>query len=152
MPIKDVFKVSRKTFINPSAWIGYKSLSNGTKAIWGVIKDTITPDKPQRQETFEQAMQRFKLTETDIQKQSKDYFFYSISFVLLAAFSFMASFYFLFIHKTFAGLLLGFAVTALFLAQAFRFNFWHFQIKHRKLGCTFDEWRHGRTIDRKESK
>ena len=40
--------------------------------------------------------------------------------------------------------LLAIAVSILSLSQAFRYHFWYFQIKHRKLGCTFEEWREGK--------
>lgn len=32
------------------------------------------------------------------------------------------------------------AVTALFLAQAFKFHFWLFQLQQGRLGCTWKEW------------
>jgi intracellular multiplication protein IcmV len=149
MALKDVVKLNRKTFVNPRGWLGYDLLKTQTLMLWDILKNAFTPAKPTRSETFEQAMQRLKLTEADVQESKESYFSYAIGFVILACVSLAASFYYLIQHGTFAGFLLGIATTGLFLAQAFRFHFWYFQIKHKKLGCTFDEWRKGRTNEEK---
>lgn len=145
MALKDILKVNRKTFFNPSAWIGVNELKTSTTIIWGIVKDLITPAKPERVETFEEAMHRLHLTEKDLRKQGQIYFLYALLFVGLAVSSLVIGFYFLFHHKTIAGWLLTICVSALFGVQAFRFHFWYFQIKHRKLGCTFEEWISGKT-------
>jgi intracellular multiplication protein IcmV len=147
MPVKDVFKVSRKTFFNPRAWLGYDELKNQTKTIWDTLRALFTSSKPQRQETFEQAMQRLQLSEKDIKEKQATYLNYAIAFIILAVCSFLSSFYYLIHHHTFSGMILGFAVTTLFATQAFRFHFWYFQIKHRKLGCTYKEWRQGKPFE-----
>lgn len=143
MAIKDVFKISFKTFINPLAWIGAKELKTYNKIIGGVLKNAFTPAKAERIEEFNQAMQRQNITEEDLKKIDRQYLINTAIFIGLAICSFLASFFYLFYHKTFSGMVLCLATTILFLSQAFRFHFWHFQIKHRKLGCTFKEWWQG---------
>jgi intracellular multiplication protein IcmV len=150
MAIKDVFKVNRKTFFNPRGWIGYDELANQTQNIWDILKNLIAPAKPQRKESFTEAMQRLNLTEADLKEKSQTFINYTIGFILLGFCSFIFSFYYLLHHHTIAGFLIGLAVTILFATQAFRFHFWHFQIKHRKLGCTFAEWRNGKPFEPKE--
>lgn len=143
MSVKDVLKVSRKTYINPSAWFGYNEFKRNGKYVWGVLRNLfVVPESESIQtETFEQALTRHHLTETNVKEIQKDYFFYAGIFLLLSFFSCVAGFYFLFVAHSFADLLLGLAVSALFASQAFRYHFWYFQIKQRKLGCTFQEWR-----------
>lgn len=141
MALKDVVKVDRKTFFNPRAWFGYDSLKEETRTIWDYIKDLVIPPKPTREETFEQAMERMQVTDSDLQTMSKNYFRAAMMFLALAAGMFIYAFFLLIHYIALGGFALGIAVCALFLAQAFRFHFWYFQIKQRKLGCTFAEWR-----------
>lgn len=149
--LKNVFKITRKTFFNPSAWIGLNGLVDQFRTTWSVIKNLFTIRKPERQETFEQAMQRFNLTEQDVVQIKSRYLYYSLLFLSLAGVVFLYAFYLLILKDTFAGWMLGMAVSTLLLANAFRYNFWFFQIKHKKLGCTFDEWWRGKPFDQGES-
>ena len=144
MALKDVFKVSRKTFFYPTAWLGYNELKRETKTTWDIIKDVTTPPEPTRKETFAQAMQRLKLTDADVENTAHQYTIYTWLFLFLGAGTFAASFFYLFYHGTFFGWILGLSTAALFFVQAFRFDFWLFQIRHRKLGCTFEEWKRGK--------
>lgn len=151
MAVKDIFKITRKTFFNPLGWLGYSELKNYNRIIWSNLKELATPAKPGRTESFEEAMQRLNVTETDIQKTSENYLFYAIIFVGIAALAFAVGFILLIRYHTFSGFILAIACTAILLAFAFRFHFWHFQIKQRKLGCTFDEWWKG-AVTSKEDK
>lgn len=144
MAVKDIFKISWRTFFNPSAWIGINELKGYTQIYKEVIKNTFEKPKPRHRESFTQAVKRQGLTEKYLKTIEKQYFITCIVFLVLAGLTFVASFVYLIHHKTFAGWLLGLSVTALLLTQYFRYSFWHFQIKHRKLGCTFAEWRSGK--------
>ena len=141
MAVRDVLKVSRKTFFNPSAWLGLDLLKDQSRFIWATVKDLFIPPTPEFEETFEEAMVRLELSEDDIKTALTNYRYYTWLFVVLGLFTFAYSFYLLFRHATFLGWLLGLAVSALFFSQAFRFDFWAFQIKRRKLGATFVEWK-----------
>lgn len=141
MAIRDLFKVNRKTFFNPAAWIGYQSLKQHTLLMYGVLKTLFTKEKPLRTETFEQAMQRFKLHEKDIDSMSTDYRVYAGVLFLLGVSSVSYCVYLLIHHTQVLGFIMGISASALFFAQAFRYDFWAFQLKQRKLGCTFNEWR-----------
>ncbi|MCD6039353.1 MAG: hypothetical protein K0S27_753 [Gammaproteobacteria bacterium] len=140
MAVKDIFKISRKTFFNPSAWLGLKELGAYTRIIGDNLKTTFTQPKPQYTETFEQALKRLNVTETDLQHNARNYKLYALIFLILSVIALIGGFYYLFKYGTFAGWILATMVALLLAVQAFRFDFWYFQIKHRKLGCTFDEW------------
>lgn len=144
MAIKDIFKVSRKTFFDPSAWLGVNELSAYTRIIGATLKTTFTPAKPQRTETFEQALKRLNITDADLQHTAKNYRLYALIFAALGVAALLVGFYYLFHYGTFAGWILAMMMAMLFAVHAFRFDFWCFQIKHRMLGCTFDEWWNGK--------
>jgi intracellular multiplication protein IcmV len=144
MPLKDVVKVSRKTFFNPMGWLGYDMLKAQFRLSRDVLKDSFTPAEPTRKESFAEAMKRLNVTEEDVIQTATRYFLFSIVFVVLGLLTAGFGFYLLFAHGSLAGFILGLVSATLFVVYAFRYNFWYFQIKHRKLGCTFDEWRSGK--------
>ncbi len=140
MAIKDIFKISRKTFFDPTAWLGWNELSSYNRVIGSTLKTTFTPDETRRTESFEQALQRLRVTDAELQETAKRYRLYALLFLMLTLGSLLVGFYYLFAYKTFAGWVLATLMALLFGTQAFRFDFWYFQIKQRKLGCTVDEW------------
>ena len=148
--VKDVFKVSRKTFFNPSGWLGYGMLKAQFVSSWRILKSIFTLPVPTRTETFSEAATRFNLTEEQIQKTASNFFLYSLILTVCGVITIGFSVYLLFHHGTFAGFILGMATTALFFAYAFRFSFWRFQIQQRKLGCTFKEWLSGKANNHEE--
>lgn len=142
MAVRDIFKISRKTFFNPTSWMAYNSLRAYTRNLYDVLRSLFTaPPAPIQTETFEQAMNRMGLTEEAIRETAQTYYWYAMFFATLGVLLVLFAFYLLFHHATFSGWLLALASSALFFAQAFRFHFWYFQIQRRKLGCTFAEWR-----------
>lgn len=143
MATPEIFKVSRKTFFNPSAWINYDGLKTNTQLAWAIISGLFVVPTPDREESFEQAKKRLKLSEADLEDTKRNYLLFALIFAALGLIVFVFSFYLLFFHRTFHAWLIGIPASGLFFAQAFRFHFWYFQIKHRKLGCTFEEWRRG---------
>lgn len=150
MAVKDIFKISRKTFFNPSEWLGYKEVKGTIRTTWDIVKGLFVTATPTRTESFEEAIERLGLTEEDVATASRNYEIYTVLFVILGAFAFIVAFYFLIMHLAVFDWAISLLVTALFLVQAFRFSFWHFQIKHRKLGCTFAEWKRGKIDENSE--
>lgn len=141
MAIRDIFKISRKTFFNPTAWIDFEYLKTGHTTIKGTLKNLFTIDKPSREETFDAAVKRLRLTEKHIQQITNTYRFYAWLFVLIGVVVFFYAFYLLFRYTSVTGWILGLAVSALFFSQAFRYDFWAFQMRRRKLGASFKEWK-----------
>ena len=106
-----------------------------------VLKTAMTPTKPQREETYEQAKERLGLTEEDVIEGAASYRSYAIMFLIFGFVLFVYAFYLLFSGGVIAGFLLGLATAALCFGQAFKFDFWSFQMRQRKLGATFAEWK-----------
>ncbi|TNF69186.1 MAG: hypothetical protein EP298_04440 [Gammaproteobacteria bacterium] len=46
----------------------------------------------------------------------------------------------LFYRTYYLGAIVGAAASVMFLAHAFKYHFWSFQIRNKKLGCTLGEW------------
>ena len=152
MAIKDIFKLSRKTFFDPAGWLGYESVKDTTVTIWAILKGLFVSPTPERKETFAEAMQRLGLTEADVEKAETRYLLVAFFFLILGSLAFAVSFYYLLHHGTVSGFLLALATAAILFSQAFRYHFWYFQTKYRKLGCTFEEWRRGKPFDTAEPK
>lgn len=146
MALKDVVKVNRKTFLDPRSWIGYDSLKTQTNSIWDLMRGMFTPARPTRTETFEAAMKRLDLTEKDLKATMQTYRYFLWIFLALSGLSLLFGIFLLIAYLTFAGFILGCVVSIFFLSQAFRYSFWLFQMKNRKLGCTFEEWRQGKLL------
>lgn len=144
MAVPKIFKINRKTFFNPRAWFSFDSFKEESKAVWSIVGDLFAIPSSDRQETFEEALTRLKILDEDLDKTMRSYWFFTIIFLLLGTGSLAYAFYLLFHHHHFWAWILGLSIAALFYANAFRYHFWIFQIKHRKLGCTFAEWRHGK--------
>ncbi len=95
--------------------------------------------KEGKKETFEQAMSRFKTTESDLIAIYKNLvygFYISLFFVITCI---LTTFYSLFIAKTFFGAFAGLGIALFCLANCFRFSFRAYQIRHRKL-CDVKDW------------
>lgn len=128
---------------NVSAWVGARTLKQNTLVIKDLSKAAFVPGKTKsrgpEKETFETAMQRLKLTEAGLQKRIKAstqiiYLCGGLILPMLAytAYIFMSGFYL----STFVCLML----TVLLGAHCFREHFNRFQMRQRRLGCTFGEW------------
>lgn len=143
--VKDAVKISRKTFFNPRAWLGYDLLKEHTQAVWALIKRVFIFEKPTEihDESFTEALKRLNLTEATVQRLGKSYFEYAMFFLITGIAAVVVAFAFL-LHVYILDFFISLAVGFVLFAQAFKYHFWHFQIKHKKLGCTFAEWRQGK--------
>lgn len=141
MAVRDFFKLSRKTFIDPTGWIDFDKLKIQNRTLWDVLSALFTVPRAEQTETFEEATKRLGLTEADIEGIRKNYRMYALLFLVIGLITFFYTFYILFAHTSYTGFIIGMAVSALFFSQAFRYDFWSFQIRNRRLGATFTEWK-----------
>ncbi len=141
MAVRDLFKINRKTFFNPSAWIDYPSLKNNTLMLYGVLKNTFTVPKPTTSETFEESVKRRGLSDKDIADGIGTYQGLAWVFVILAVAALVYAGYLMYYYSTITGMILSIVVSALCLSQAFKYDFWALQMRRRKLGLTFSDWK-----------
>lgn len=154
MDIKPIFKVNRRTFFDPTSWIGYELIKVQSIWFWQIVKGVFVPAPANPEtppESFEQVVKRLQLTEKDLKNKELSYLLMALVLATVGIGCWGYSLYLL-AEAHFAGCLLSLAVGAFFLGQAFRFHFWRFQIIHRKLGCTFAEWRNGKPDETGRSK
>ena len=141
MAIRDAVKVSRKTFFNPKAWVGWDEQKFQVSTIISVLRELFSVATPAREETFEQALVRLNINEADLVAITKRYWHFAIIFVICFFVTFAYAFFLLFAHHAFFAWLMALSVAAFFLGQAFRYHFWHYQLTVRRLGVTFVEWK-----------
>lgn len=148
MAIRDFFKLTRKTFLNPTGWLDYGTLVERNKTIWSSLKGLFIIPESTRKETFEEAMVRLNLTEEDVKSTEANYRVFALIFFILGLLVFFYSFYLVFAHGTLTGFLLGVSASGVFFSQAFKYDFWSFQMRRRKLGATFEEWKNSLLSDK----
>lgn len=136
--VKDVGSVVFNFKVNK--WIGYDQIKSSTKNIFQVGQSLVTPEHADYQETFEQALQRLNITEEQLKQRLREFTVLLIVYILIAVAVFSYSIYIAIKYKNLMGFIMGFGVTIFALVNAFKYHFWIYQIKHRKLGCTLKEW------------
>lgn len=129
-------------------WMSWDYLSDTTSKIKDSVTDLITPQKAKYNETFEEAMIRLNLTEADLLSRKKEftrlfYLFVVIGLAIIGYAVYMALLGYM------GACLISFCLAAFSFAQAFKWHFWLFQLRNRKLGCTIKEWMNGKIMEEK---
>lgn len=133
------FRTLSSTFFDVPRWINAKQYIDTNKTLYSKIKDTFRIDQAEREETFDAAMARLRVSEQDLQERflaNQRGLTIMLAFILLLC---LYSFYLIYLGAI-AGTLIILAVIALSAVRAFQYSFWNFQIKNRKLGCSFKNW------------
>ncbi|MFO1258847.1 MAG: type IVB secretion system protein IcmV [Gammaproteobacteria bacterium] len=149
--LSGVKKAAGKVFdVRVDRWMSFSALKENTQNTKSLIKDVFTPEKAQRKETFEQAMARLKLSEADLAQRKKE-FTHLFSFFLILGLSIVGYAIYMAFTARYMVSFISLCVALYAFAQSFRFHFWLFQIKNRKLGCTIQEWFHSKILTPSES-
>jgi hypothetical protein len=142
--VREVLKVDRKTFFNPSGWFDYSTIAAINVLIIDVIRSAFFLPKSDikvEPETFEQSVKRQNLSEKALKEAHQSYKNFAYAFCAIGIADFIYTLYLLFFHFSILGFMLGVSTSLLFFGQAFRFDFWAFQIHKRKLGLTIADWK-----------
>ena len=130
-------------------WLGYKNLKNTSFSLVATIKYIFTVQNANIRESFAESLHRLNITEQDLIKKRQQFYHLMLCYLLMSATMAMYA-----IYLAFNGMILSFitslALTCLCLSHYFRYSFWLFQIKHKKLGCSLKEWLNGNVIDKIE--
>lgn len=124
-----------------SDWMGLGMIIGVFDLVQNIFVTIFFPWKKEKgqPETFEEAVERMNLTELDLEDRKKMfrtqvYLYLGVGLAVLAYTVWLAfSGYYV---ETF----LAFLVAVMSMAYAFRSHFWLFQMKQRRLGCTFKEY------------
>jgi intracellular multiplication protein IcmV len=142
MGIKSGFKKTFGTGLNPKQWVGSDQLKKDSKTLAKMVGSVLKRSKKaaKTKETFEEAVSRFNLTPDDIKKRMKSA--KEIVMILLVASAFLvvyAVYQWFFLGHFIAGFTC-LILTVLTLSYAFREHFHLFQMRQRRLGCSYKEW------------
>jgi len=139
-----IFKSSKKAAshivdVRVDKWVSLDHIAETADNFKNILLDSVIPKKATYTETFEEAMARLELTEADLVKRQKEftqlfYFFLGLSIAIIGYGLYLA------ITSSMVTAIIAFCLSVYTFSQAFRFHFWLFQIKHRKLGCSVREW------------
>lgn len=128
-----------KSIFNVRRWSDFDRMKAFTVYLGDGFKKMFVPQRQQGGQTFEEAMSKYHLTEADLIQQQKA--LYRLSILMCAA-AFLIFSYAVFniFYGSIIAMLISLVVTLIALSLAFRYHFWYYQIKVRKLGCSFKEW------------
>jgi len=121
-------------------WVGLDRLTQSTKQLGRITKSLVTPEQAEYSETFEEALKRLNLSEDQINARRIEFTKLMLIYLLISIVLFSYSVYIVYAYKNILGFFMGFSITLFALSHAFRYHFWVFQIKHKKLGCSVRDW------------
>lgn len=139
-----------KSVVDVKGWLGYDQIKYQSKDVTGMIRHGFRIQKATYQETFEQAMTRLNLSAEDLQGLVHRFTLQMYLYIVCTVFALLYLIYLFWNIHLIAGVITLFIV-ALFIIKACAVNFYLFQIKHRKLGCTLKEWLDGKVTQDKEA-
>ncbi|MGL5743390.1 MAG: type IVB secretion system protein IcmV [Legionella sp.] len=120
-------------------WFDWDRVMAFTLYLGNGFKRMFVPRQETDVESFDEAMKKLELTDESILVKQRSLFRLSIVMVVVACLILIYAGYQLFMGSIKA-FILSLIVTMIALILAFRYHFWYFQMKQRKLGCTLDEW------------
>lgn len=121
-------------------WISLDYIKNSYGTAFKIGKAVFTPDEAEYTESFEEALDRMQLTEEILAARLKEFTKLMLVYVIFAFGVFAYSVFIAYTKKNLLGFCMGFGITVYSLTHAFRYHFWIYQIKNRKLGCSIREW------------
>lgn len=124
---------------NVRTWVDFDRMKGFTSYLTQGFRKMFIPQKQETGESFEQAMTRLNLNEKDLKSRQSALYRLSLLMCVAAFFIFAYGIYHLFTGG-YKATIISLAVMLIAIALAFRYHFWYFQIKERKLGCTLKEW------------
>ncbi|MBA2650212.1 MAG: type IV secretion protein IcmV [Legionella sp.] len=140
--IKDILKKFKRIFFGIfkiSRWLDWARVKAGSKYFYRSTKEIISPQVGKKQESFNSAVHTYKLNDQEL--HIKQQALLRLSLLMLSFATLILGYaVYQFIFGTIHAGLLSLVVMGIALVLAFRYHFWYFQIKQRKLGCTFQEW------------
>lgn len=138
------FRTLSSVFFDVPRWVNAKQYIETNKTLFTRIKDVFRIAKAQRHETFDAAMQRLQVSDQDLKERLQSNQRAMMIILLFVAILCVYGIILMF-KGTVAGVVVVLAIIALSAVRAFQYSFWNFQIKNRKLGCSFKEWWSGKS-------
>ncbi len=131
-----------KNIFNIRLWLDYDRLRAFNIYIVEIFKRVFIPSQTKQKDskaTFEDAMVKMNLTEEGLVVRRNALFRLAILMSLIGFAVFVYAVYHL-IEGNYQAAVVSLVVSMIGFVLAFRYHFWYFQIRERKLGCTLKEW------------
>lgn len=125
--------------LNVKMWFDWDRMKWYTLYLLNGFKKLFVPEKDIETESFDEATNKLDINDASLLAKQNALFRLSI-LMLIVAFGILGYAGYQLFYGSFKAMLVSLVVTFIALTLAFRYHFWYFQIKSRKLGCTFDEW------------
>lgn len=129
-----------KSILNVRKWSDYDRLKSFTLYLGEGFRKMFIPQGARKKKvSFHEAVARMKLTEKDLKIKKRALLRLSILMCIMAI-GIMAYSGYHFYYGFYKAALVSIVISMLGFVLAFRYHFWYFQIRERKLGCSFMEW------------
>lgn len=122
-------------------WGDWKRTKSMTDFFVNAFKRLFVPRKlnPEDAQKFDELVEKMALSDEDLKNRLTNFRRLYI-LMIVAAFFFYAYAMYQLLYGGLLSVILALVVMFVCVALAFRYHFWHFQIKHRRLGCSLTEW------------
>ncbi|MGC1182142.1 type IVB secretion system protein IcmV [Legionella sp.] len=127
------------SILNVRAWFDWERIKYFTLYLSNGFQRLFIPQGNKKTESFNEAVTKLNIDDESLLAKQNALFRLSMVMMVVACLILGYSGYQLF-YGSFKAFIVSLIVTLIALTLAFRYHFWYYQIKHRKLGCTFDEW------------
>jgi intracellular multiplication protein IcmV len=128
-----------KQFFNLRVWFDYdRTRTFLIYVVNGLVRLLRLQPKPASQ-SFDVVLKELKLAPEDLKNKQRALLRLCVFMLALASAAFAYALYLL-LFGAFKAAFVCVAIILLALVLSFRYHFWYFQIKERKLGCTIREW------------
>jgi intracellular multiplication protein IcmV len=132
-----------KRLLNPVGrlrkWTGVDSSVTFGSSVVEMAKGLFSVRKGQSTQSFDAKTQSMGLDEVTLQQRARD-FLRMATFGLIATVAIWSYMIYLLLGQAWHGAIVSLGVSFVVLALSFRYHFWYFQIKQRRLGCTLSDW------------
>lgn len=130
--------IIRSTF-QFSRWMGLNEIKYNAQNIRGLFRDLSKRERPEFNETFEDAMTRLKLSDSDISGRAL-YFLKLTIFYIFLTICILGYAIYLYTLGDNIGAFMCIPIISVLLSFSFKEHFWYTQLKYRKLGLSFKDW------------
>ena len=136
---KETVRGTFKRFFDVSAWLGTSEIKRNTNSLKGLMRYLFVVQKPERKETFSEAVERYALDAKALKERQQQFFLTAMIYLGCCLGVFFYAIY-LYIKAHYQAMAIAIAFSFMLFSLFFREHFWYTQIKHKRLGFTFCEW------------
>ncbi|MFM8454670.1 MAG: hypothetical protein ACKOAD_06940 [Gammaproteobacteria bacterium] len=123
----------------PKQWFLVEDIKKHGQEVYQAGRELLKTQQAQRNESFEEALMRLEISEqqlNDMLMVFRNFFiFYFLFSLALFSYGMWLAF-----NANMPGFFMSLASCFLSASFAFRYHFWLFQLKQRKLGCNLKDW------------